>query len=167
MRPLACIAVALSLLCVLPTQADAATSEGLTGADLVAADNGLEGATVTFEGEVVSEALAGGEGHVWLNVSSGGVAVGVWMPEDMAEAIGSFGAWSRTGDIVRVTGVLNNACDIHGGDLDVHAATVEVITPGVPREHQVQYWKLVIGVAGLIGAYVIIRIARRREERPA
>ncbi|MHB1135402.1 MAG: hypothetical protein ACYCXR_02930 [Coriobacteriia bacterium] len=162
MRNLLKLALVLAFVCALPSHAF-----GLTGADLVAAGNGLDGSSVTFEGEVVSEALAGGRDHVWVNVLSGGVAVGVWMPVAMADDIGSFGTYSQNGDIVRVTGILSEACDVHGGDLDVHASEIVVLRPGTPREHPVQSWKLLAGLVGLAGAYAIVRRAWRREERPS
>lgn len=168
MRTLIKLALVFALTCALPSRAFASVAPvGYTGADLVTAGSGLDGAAVTFEGEVVSEALAGGRGHVWLNVLSGGVAVGVWMPDAMADDVESFGTYSQDGDIVRVTGVLNEACDVHGGDLDVHATEVAVLGPGMPRQHPVQYWKLMAGIAGLAGAYAIVRRAWRREERPS
>lgn len=165
MRAIVRLALATFLLCAVSAPAFASVES--TGPELVTAGSGLDGVEVTFEGEVVSEALAGGQGHVWLNVLSDGVAIGVWMPEEMAEVVGVFGTWSHDGDIVRVTGVLNEACDAHGGDLDIHAATVDVVAPGAPREHPVQYWKLVAGLAALAAAYAIVRQAWRREERPS
>lgn len=168
MRILIRLVLVFAFVCALPSYARAAVaSVGLTGADLVTAGSGLDGSSVTFEGEVVSEAMAGGSGHVWLNVLSGGVAVGVWMPVAMADDIESFGTYAQDGDTVRVTGILNEACDVHGGDLDVHASEVVIISPGMPREHPVQYWKFLAGVAGLVGAYAIVRRAWRREERPS
>lgn len=168
MRTLIKLALVFALVCALPSRALAsAAPTGLTGGDLVTAESGLDGIEVTFEGEVVSEALAGGNGHAWLNVLSGGVAIGAWMPDAMAESIEAFGTYSRDGDYVRVTGVLNEACDMHGGDLDVHATEVVVLGPGAPRQHPVQYWKLLAGIAGLAGSYAIVRRAWRREERPS
>lgn len=167
MRALLSIVITIALVCALPARALGAVSPGLTGADLVVADSGLDGTEVTFEGEVVSEALSGGNGFAWLNVLSGGVAVGVWAPDAMTGAVESFGTWSRSGDTVRVTGTLNEACDAHGGDLDVHASAIAVISPGELRDHPIEYWKLVPGLAGLIAAYAIVRRAWRREERPS
>lgn len=162
-----CVCVALA--CALPGQAVAGASAPVevTGPDLVSMTSGLDGRAVTFEGEVVSEALAGGRDSVWLNVLADGVAIGVWMPESMAQQVREFGRWSHTGDMVRVTGVLNEACDTHGGDLDIHAEGLAVVTAGEARSHPVRYWKLAPGLAGLVFAYAIVRRAWRREERPS
>jgi hypothetical protein len=77
------------------------------------------------------------------------IGIGVWMPTELADDIEVFGRYSHTGDIVRVVGVLNEGCDLHGGDLDVHAERVEVIERGGLRENPAQPWKLAVGLAGL------------------
>lgn len=159
--------LALALVWALPAYAYAVAPPVSAGTELVTARGELDGTEVAFEGEVVSEPLAAGQGHVWLNVLSGGVAIGAWMPEAMAESADSFGTWSHDGDIVRITGVLNEACDDHGGDLDVHATSLTILDEGEPREHPVEYWKLIGGIAALVAAYVIVRRAWRHEERPS
>lgn len=169
MRRAVILCVCMALACALPGQsvASAATATQVSGPELVSMTSGLDGRLVTFEGEVVSEALAGGRGNVWLNVLSGGVAVGVWMPETMADQVREFGRWSHNGDMVRVTGVFNEACDLHGGDLDIHADSMVVVTAGEVRSHPVRYWKLAPGLAGLVLAYATLRRAWRREEQPS
>lgn len=169
MRRAVILCVCMALACALPGRAiaGAATATQVTGPDLVSMTSGLDGMAVAFEGEVVSEALAGGRGNVWLNVLSDGVALGVWMPETMADQVREFGRWSHDGDVVRVTGVFNEACDLHGGDLDVHADSLVVATTGEARSHPVRYWKLAPGLAGLVLAYAIVRRAWRREEQPS
>lgn len=169
MRRVLCVCVCIALACALPGQALAATGGAVpaTGLGLASMTSGLDGQRVTLEGEVVSEALAGGRDHVWLNVLSEGVAIGVWMPETMAAQVTEFGRWSHDGDTVRATGVLNEACDLHGGDLDIHAEELTVIAAGRARSNPVQYWKLVPGLAGLLLAYALVRRAWRREERPS
>lgn len=136
----------------------------LTAADLVSMESGMDGQTVRIEGEVISEALAGGNGHVWVNVLSEGVAVGVWMSREDAEAIDDFGTYRHSGDVIEVTGVFHEACDQHGGDLDIHVEKLNVIRQGEPIERPVSYWKIGLGVAGLVGARIILR--RRREGQP-
>mgnify|MGYP001036317191 FL=1 len=134
------------------------------GAELSSMASGLDGSRVTLTGEVVSERLAGGDGHVWVNVLSGGVAIGVWMPDQLAADLEVFGSFSHTGDIVRVTGVLNEGCDAHGGDLDVHAESVELLVRGEPRSLPAEWWKLAVGIGGLAVAYAGWRRLRRSEE---
>lgn len=149
----------------LPARGIAAeVSTRTSAAALASAASGLDGESVTLEGEVVSEALNGGEGHVWVNVLSDGVAIGVWAPEAFAADLEVFGDWGHTGDRVKVTGVLNEACDAHGGDLDVHATSITLLERGTERQHPVSFWKLGVGLAGISLALLGHRRMRRLEE---
>jgi hypothetical protein len=137
-----------------------------SGPELTSMKSGLDGAAVRFSGEVVSEALAGGDGHVWVNVLSEGVAVGVWLPRAGAVDLEAFGTWHRTGEIVEVVGTFNEACDEHGGDLDVHADGLVVTAGSQTRQHPISYWKIIGGVSGLVVGYAVLRRMWRREEMP-
>lgn len=165
------VVVLATLLLLTPSRALAAgvkqapsDDAALTAADLVSMESGMDGESVRIEGEVISEALAGGEGHVWVNVLSDGVAIGVWMPREQAAAIGQFGTYRHSGDIVEVTGVFHEACDRHGGDLDIHAEEMSVISAGEPTDHPISYWKIGLGAAGIVGARLLLR--RRRDGQP-
>jgi hypothetical protein len=135
-----------------------------TVAEIISMRSGLDGEAVAFEGEVISEILTGGDGHAWVNVLSEGAAIGVWMPVELAAHIEYFGRYSHTGDIVRVTGTLNEGCDDHGGDLDIHGTGLEVLARGERREQPQDWWKLGVGLAGLAVAYAGWRRMRRIEE---
>jgi len=161
------LATVLLVLAVIVSPALAMAAEPVydtTGPEIASSGSGLDGAIVRFEGEVVSEPLFGGQGHVWVNVLSEGTAIGVWMPDEMTAEIEVFGRYSHTGDIVRVTGRLSEACDEHGGDLDVHAESLELIERGERREHAVEWWKLGVGLVGLVVAYAGWRRMRRKDE---
>jgi hypothetical protein len=153
-------------LAVTPVPAMAVAPLPSDGRTLTSMRDIADGATVSFAGEVVSEALHGGQDSVWVNVLSSGTAVGVWMPESLAADIERFGDWHHTGDQVRVVGVLNHACDMHGGDLDVHASEVDVVARGTERARPVKPWKAAAGLGGLAvtlaGAARYRRAARRR-----
>ena len=163
-REHATMLLALALL-VTPTPLAALEAPAPTdGAEITSMQSGLDEAMVSFEGEVVSELLSGDDEHVWVNVLSGGTAIGVWAPRDLADDIVIFGDWKHDGDRVRVTGVLNEGCDQHGGDLDVHASSIELLERGMERERPYELWKLGIGAAGLFVAYIGWRRMRRAEE---
>lgn len=87
------------------------------------------GLDVTMEGEAILAALRSDDGHVFVNLLQDDTAVGVWMPREQADRIDGFGRYGRSGTFLRVEGVVNVACAQHGGDLDVHAARVEVVSP--------------------------------------
>lgn len=157
--------IALFALLALPARGFAAEAvTAVTGSGLASAESGLSGQMVQFEGEVVSERLYGGEGYVWVNVLSEGTAIGVWMAEDLARDLDVLGTWRHTGDYVLVTGEFNEACDQHGGDLDVHATTVTLIERGSEREQPVSWWKLAIAAGGALVAWFGYRRMRRAEE---
>lgn len=154
----------LVMLCATATIALAPSSAGtepLSAAHVVALGKNSDGSVVEFEGEAVGEALRAGDGRVWVNVSSGGAAVGVVASEQDAGAIDTFGRYGWVGSTVYVRGVLNVACDEHGGDLDVHATDLTVVQRGHRRMHAVPWWQL--GVAGaLLVAAALAVVARRR-----
>jgi hypothetical protein len=135
-----------------------------TGPEMASMRSGLDGERVRFEGEVVSEVLAGGDGHAWVNVLSDGTAIGVWTPMELAAQIRRFGTWSRTGDVVRVVGVLNEGCDLHGGDLDVHAESLEIVSRGGETERPIGTWKIGVGLLALAIALLGWWRMRRVEE---
>lgn len=163
MKHLLVIALALTLSAI-PARGLAVEPSSLTGGDLVSGDASLDGTTVRLEGEVISEQLAGGEGHVWVNVLFGDAAIGVWMPEEMAADIEVLGDWQHVGDTVAVTGVFHVACDQHGGDLDIHATDVTLLERGSEQRRPVAYWKLGVAAAGALVAYLGYRRIRRAEE---
>ncbi|MBC7265680.1 MAG: ATP-binding protein [Coriobacteriia bacterium] len=125
----------------------------------------LDGSEVTFEGEAIGEALRADGDFVWVNVLDEGTAIGVWMPDEMAEQIERFGAYRQTGDAVRVTGVVNLACDRHGGDLDVHATALEVVGPGEPRSERLRPLGALVGAVGFACAGAAALVARTRERK--
>lgn len=154
---LATVVVALALAPV-----TALAQDELTANDLIRLSPDMDGERLTFSGEAVGDVIRATTGGVWVNVLSGGTAVGVWTTAEDATVITTLGDHKHIGDAVRVTGTFNFACDMHGGDLDVHAASIELIEEGGPRERLVEWWKLAVaGVLGLV-ALVLGIIYRRR-----
>jgi len=117
--------------------------------ELIGLERHMDGRRVTIQGEAIGEELRAGQDYRWVNLLGESVAVGVYMHEMDAGLIDSFGSYRRTGDIVRVTGILNIACDEHGGDLDVHAQIVEVVEEGQPISRELEAWKLLLVGAAL------------------
>lgn len=160
--------IVLACLLALPARGLALEPATATsGTELVSVPGVPDGERVTLEGEVISELLTGGEGHVWVNILSDGTGIGIWAPRELAGEIEIFGDWKHTGDAVRVTGVFNLACDVHGGDLDVHATEIELTGRGFERKHPVEYWKLGVAAAGAAAGLLGFRRMRRREEAEA
>ena len=157
-------ALATSLTCVVP--AAASLPVGIrTPAELIAVDRSLDGSTIKTQGEAIGERLRAQGGGSWINILHEGSAIGIWVPVEFSDVVTTFGGYHQNGDVVRVTGVLNVACDTHGGEFDVHASSIAVIEPGGPRDNPVQLWKGVVGLVGLLVALLAWRAHRQRRER--
>lgn len=120
---------------------------------------------VVYSGEVIGDTLNVGD-HVWLNVSDGSNAIGVWVQSDLADLVQVPGRYSQHGDLIQVSGTFYRACPEHGGDMDLHADTITLITRGYPVSHVVLAWKVWLAVlltiaASALIARVLFRIIRK------
>ncbi|MEA4912043.1 MAG: hypothetical protein VB092_05435 [Oscillospiraceae bacterium] len=84
---------------------------------------------VTYGGEVVGDILRRGDG-VWINVSDGANAIGVFIPAAEADKIENVGGYCVKGDTVALTGVFHRDCAQHGGDMDIHADAITITQRG-------------------------------------
>jgi len=135
---------------------------------LVESPKKFDGTSVTFEGEAIGEAMVRGD-MAWIHVNDDayylrnveeGAALGgynsgmaIWLPASEAEKIAHFGAYKYEGDVVRVEGVFNAACAEHGGDMDIHATSLEIVAAGRPAVDPISSVKLAwaLGLALLAG----------------
>lgn len=168
-------AALVALTCAAPGLAHAATP---SSADLVEDPTAWDGQTIEFTGEAIGEAMSRGD-EVWLHLNDdayamqtteeGGTLSGfnsghaVVVTPEMAERVTVFGDHKHRGDLVRVTGVFNAACDEHGGDMDIHATELEIVERGRTVTDAIatsKIWALAIAT-GLtllaVGAYVTRR----------
>ena len=109
--------------------------------DLIDEAGVYNGREIVFTGEVIGDVLNRGD-YVWLNVSDGNNAIGVWAQRDLAQEIQVAGRYAQHGDIIRVMGTFNRACPDHGGDLDIHAKQITLVQRGYPVQHDVVRWKV-------------------------
>ncbi|HEY5556470.1 hypothetical protein [Acetobacterium sp.] len=105
----------------------------------------MDGKTVVVQGEAISEALERGN-NAWVNINDGTNAIGIWLNREDANKIKVFGDYLNIGDKVKVTGVFNRACVEHGGDMDIHATSIEVVENGYPVKEKVPSQKIAIGI---------------------
>ena len=140
----------------------------------------FDGENVTFRGEAVGEAMKRGD-MAWLHVNDdayylknveegaqlGGYNKGmpVWLPVEEAEAVTYFGDYKHEGDIVEVSGTFNAACAEHGGDMDIHATSLEVIEAGHDVVDPVNPAKLPWAL-GLSALAALLFWMTRLQERP-
>ncbi len=92
------------------------------------------------------------DAYMYKNVEEGAALGGyntgmpVWLASGLTQSIGTFGDYRHQGDVVKVTGIFNAACAQHGGDMDIHATTLEVVAPGRPAFDPVKPGKVLAAV---------------------
>ena len=108
-----------------------------------------DGKPVIYEGEVIGDIMKRGD-HVWLHVNDGYIAIGIWVPKNLTQNISYAGDYQKKGDIVEVSGMFHRSCLEHGGDLDIHAHTIKIITPGTTVTPTINKRKVYLGIYSLI-----------------
>lgn len=116
-----------------------------------------DGREIAYSGEVIGDILNAGD-HVWLNVSDGGNAIGVWVPSGPAGEVRLAGRYSQIGDTIRVAGIFHRACPEHGGDMDLHADSITLLTRGGPVAHQAPAWKVWTAASLAVAAAVLMAV---------
>ncbi|MBI5788894.1 MAG: DNA-binding protein [Candidatus Schekmanbacteria bacterium] len=120
-----------------------------------------DGKTVTFQGEAIGDLMHRRRG-IWVNLLDGsGTALGVWLTPKQAQLIKTLGSYNYKGDVVQVTGVFNRACSEHQGEIDLHAASCRIVTPGEPIKHPVSLFRLQLALVVLLLAFLLIFIWKR------
>jgi hypothetical protein len=108
---------------------------------------------VVYEGEVIREPMLRGD-FGWINVSDGNNTIGVWADKKAILQIKRYGCYHHSGDRVKVTGIFHRSCPVHGGDLDIHAQSLEIVALGKTTDHPVKagkyFWVVLsLGLAGV------------------
>ncbi len=157
------IAILLALL-IAPAQALALTADDVFEVNvpgLIEIDRLLDGTMVSFSGEAIGEDLRADATHRWVNVLEDGMAVGVYVTNEQAAQIETYGDHGHRGATVRVVGQVNIACEQHGGEFDVHAAQFEVLDAGGLIERPVTPLKAVAAGIALTIAMLEAHLYRR------
>jgi hypothetical protein len=147
----------------------AVVGEEVSSSRLIDQAKALDMQDVIYSGEVIGDILNAGD-HVWLNVSDGSNAIGIWTQSGLASDIQVAGRYSQQGDSIRVSGTFHRACPEHGGDMDLHADTITLIAHGHPVSHDVPAWKVWLAVFLTIAAVacmanLLLRIAGKSPVR--
>ena len=151
-----------------------------SSSELVEEPGAYDGGEITFTGEAIGEAMERGE-MAWLHLNDdayyqlnteegtplGGYNSGmaIWVSGELTDAIAHYGDHSNAGDIVRVTGTFNAACAEHGGDMDIHAESLAVVTPGRRVREPLNRGKALWAVSLAAIAAAVFFIDRRGERR--
>ena len=123
----------------------------------------LDGQTVEYSGELIGEPLPRGD-HVWINVHDGSNALGVWAGREALPAVRYYGSYRASGDWVRVRGVFHRSCPEHGGDMDIHADSLDVARVGHTVDHVFNTGRAVVALL-LLGAAAVLYLVQRAMHR--
>jgi len=132
-------------------------------AELISKARQLDGQEVEFVGEAIGESMRRGD-YVWLNLLESGGAIGIWAKRADMPAIRFFGSAAARGDTLRVRGVFHRSCPQHGGDLDIHAAALEVVARGELKQETLHAGRMALA-AGLLLAAAAVFLSWRAKQK--
>jgi len=117
----------------------------VTSDDLINSASEYDGKEVIYTGEVIGDIMRRGD-NCWINVSDGNNAIGIWLPLKETEMIKYTGQYRYRGDIVKVKGIFNRACSEHGGDLDIHTDSLEILESGYETKRDMNIFSIIAGI---------------------
>ncbi len=135
----------------------------VTSNDLINNAGDYDGKKIVYTGEVIGDVLSRGE-YSWINISDGSNAIGVWVKSSDTSGIDMLGGYTAHGDTIRIEGIFNRACPAHGGDMDIHAVSIEIVEEGYDVSHKVAVWKHVLGPVLLAGAISRLMLILRKRK---
>jgi hypothetical protein len=153
--------VALLIFITLFPGVSAFCEETVSSMDLIENAKALDGKTVVYKGEAVTAILARGE-NSWVNTSDGSNAIGVWCASGLLGSIKHLGGYKVRGDILEVRGTFHRACPVHGGELDIHADSVNIIEEGYVMKEKLDKDKLKFSAIILLLTFVMLVVLRNR-----
>lgn len=109
--------------------------------DLSQADSYFDGQTVRVTGEVVGDRRQelGDDGHCWITLTDPAYDVNntveIYMTNEQASRIDTYGAYGRVGTILSVQGTFHLVCAEHDGASDVHAESTSISSRGREVPH--------------------------------
>lgn len=121
----------------------------VSSSDLINNAKQYDGKEVIYSGEVIGDVMARGN-FAWINVNDTKNAIGIWLSSDLAKEISYTGSYKQKGDIVEIKGKFNRACIMHGGDLDIHAKSLQIIEKGANVDEVVSPRKIKVAITFLI-----------------
>lgn len=118
---------------------------------------------IIYKGEAIGDIMQR-KGGQWVNVLDD-AAIGIWSTKDLKNIINITGSYKAVGDIVEVRGIFNRMCEEHGGDLDIHAKEVVVLTPGKTTEHKINIKRVQAAILLTVGAMLAFGFNLSRSKR--
>ena len=137
--------------------------------DLSGADAYYDNQTVQVTGEVIGDSIRAGVSgrHRWITLSSQGdsATISVYMSNESASKIDTFGEYGTTGTILQVRGTFHLVCADHEGQSDLHAEAVTVIAPGERHPDEFDFNAFVPGIVVVVVGLVMLGVFYWLRER--
>ncbi len=136
--------------------------------DLASADAYYDGLKVQITGEAVGEAINDmrDSEYCWVTLHDPKEhsSVVTHMRKSDAEKIDTYGAYGKTGSMVKVQGVFNLVCPDHDGESDIHVTTMVVVQHGSEHPDEFDPLMFVPGVAiTVLGLMLLLLFWHLRE----
>lgn len=137
--------------------------------DLSGADAYYDNQTVQVTGEVIGESIRAGVSgrHQWITLSSQGdsATISVYMSNESAAKIDTFGKYGTTGTTLQVRGTFHLVCADHEGLSDLHAEAVTVVAPGEQHPDTFDFRAFVPGIIAVVAGLVLLGVFYWLRER--
>jgi hypothetical protein len=152
----------IALLLLLAPAVALAAGNAVGSNDLIDHAKDYDNQTVVYEGEVLGDILNRGD-HAWLAVFDGSNTIGVFVTAEQAKQITVVGGYGKHGDTIRIEGVFHRACAEHGGDLDIHADTMKVLSVGSATQmHALRLITILAIALPLLAAGLLLLVWKKR-----
>jgi hypothetical protein len=159
----------LSLLLPCFAQADSQDVPQVNVRILLESSDAFDGKTVKISGQLIGQALYQKHG-VWFHLlDEEGLAIGIWAQKEDLAPFSYFGKYGVTGDHISLKGIFHKACQLHGGDTDIHLVEIDEIQEGYLLEAEnissSRWYLLLVLLLVLSGLLVYIsRVAVNKTE---
>jgi hypothetical protein len=156
-----CLAVLSAVIFTLLTSSQTSYAKELSSTELIGQARELDSKSITYKGEVVTAVLNRG-GYSWMSLNDGVNTISVWLKSSLAKNISFMGGYKCKGDIIRVSGIFNRACHVHGGELDIHADDIAVVKTGFPIKETIDKGTIRIARILFLASFLLLIILRKR-----
>lgn len=133
----------------------------MDSASLIENATSLDGQNVTYQGEVIGDIMQR-QDHFWINVLDNGTAISIWITAEQRQKIELCGQYGIKGDQVQIVGQFFQACAEHGGDLDLHATSLKIISSGSRLPSHLNIARMIVAVGLFILACLCLIIMIRK-----
>jgi len=154
------LVIALVLIYMFPISSKA--EEYINYNDLIENAKALDGKYIELKGEAIGESMRRGS-YTWVNISDGSNAMGIWLTNQEANKVKTYGSYKFKGDIVKVSGTFSRACSDHGGDMDIHGESLTIVESGHKVELSLSEWKMKVAAIFSVITLILFGVYYKRK----